>query len=409
MTARADRTQGRSAGLLPIPSALSPRALRAGSLLALLAAIALGFHAASGGLFLTPRNLYNLVVQTTVVGIMATGMTLVIATRNIDLSVGSALGLVGMVIALLQIEILPVGAAWNWPLSVAAGLACGAAIGAWNGAWVAYGGVPSFVVTLGGLLIFRGLAFETAQGRTLAPFQDAYQVFGGGLDGALGEPSSWALLAVLLALYALGEGLILRRRRRLGARASVLRHALRVLVVALLAAAFVQVMNAYDRPRTEIGRGVPVPALMLLILVLAMEFVARFTTFGRYAFAIGGDVEAARLAGIPTRATVFWVYVLMGLLAAVAAVVATARLNAGTSSTGELLELSVIAAAVIGGVSLSGGRGTVTGAVVGALVIQSLDSGMVLVGASSSVRMIAIGLILTLAVFADRFLSREGA
>ena len=209
-----------------------------------------------------------------------------------------------------------------------------------------------------------------------------------------------------LGLYGLGEWAVARRQARLGVVASPGRIVVRALVVAALAAAFVQVMNSYDRPRTEIGRGVPVPALMLLILILAMEAITRLTTFGRYAFAIGGDVEAARLVGIPTRANVFWVYVLMGLLAAVAAVVATARLNAGTAATGELLELSVIAAAVIGGVSLSGGRGTVTGAVIGALVIQSLDSGLVLVGASSSTRMVAIGLILTLAVFADQRLAR---
>ena len=165
---------------------IHPDVARILSLLALLAVIAIVFHVASGGLFLTPRNLYNLVVQTSVVAIMATSMTLVIVTRNIDLSVGSALGLVGMIIALVQIEWLPLDASWNWPASILIGLACGAAIGAWNGLWIAYAGVPSFVVTMGGLLIFRGLAFETAQGRTLAPFQEGYQVFGGGIDGAIG-------------------------------------------------------------------------------------------------------------------------------------------------------------------------------------------------------------------------------
>lgn len=385
-------------------SILSTRML---SLLSLLVLIAVVFHVLSGGLFLTPRNLYNLVVQTSVVAVMATGMTLVIITRNIDLSVGSALGLVGMVIALFQIEIFPAEAAWNWPLSAAIGLVCGALIGAWNGAWIAFGGIPSFVVTLGGLLIFRGLAFETAQGRTLAPFQETYQVFGGGLNGALGESMSWWMLVVILVLYAVGEFFIHRRQMRIGHALPLTLRALRMAMVAILAVGFVFVMNAYDRPRTDIGRGVPVPALILLVTVLVMEFIARFTTFGRYAYAIGGDVEAARLVGIPTRQTVFWIYVLMGVLAAVAAVIATARLNAGTSSTGELLELSVIAAAVIGGVSLLGGRGTVSGAVIGAVIIQSLDSGMVLVGASSSVRMIAIGVILTLAVYIDKRLSKE--
>ncbi len=138
-----------------------------------------------------------------------------------------------------------------------------------------------------------------------------------------------------------------------------------------------------------------------------MEFIARLTTFGRYVFAIGGNTEAARLTGIPTRRVILSVYVLMGFLCGVAAVVTTARLNAGTASTGELLELSAIAAAVIGGVSLSGGSGTVTGAVIGALVIQSLDSGMVLIGATSSQRMILIGLVLTVSVLADQALSKS--
>lgn len=377
------------------------------SLLGLLIVIAVTFHLLSGGLFLTARNLYNLVVQTSVVAILACGMTLVIVTRNIDLSVGSVLGCVGMVIALLQIEVFPQGAAWNWPLTVAIGLALGALIGAWHGIWIAYLGVPSFVVTLGGLLIFRGAAFEVAQGRTLAPFDPIYRLFGGGIDGALGVGPSWALFVLIMALYGAGEMLVHRRQKRLGFESSARTKILRFSLVLLASAAFVATMNAYHKPRSDIGRGVPIPALVLLSVVLFMEFVTRFTTFGRYVFAIGGNIEAARLNGIPTRRTVLVVFVAMGVLCAIAAVVTTARLNAGTSSTGELLELSAIAAAVIGGASLSGGRGTIAGAVVGALIIQSLESGMVLIGASSSQRMVAIGLVLMMAVLADKRLSGQ--
>ncbi|PRY22199.1 D-xylose transport system permease protein [Aliiruegeria haliotis] len=377
------------------------------SLVGLLFVIAVTFHLLSGGLFLTARNLYNIVVQTSVVAILACGMTIVIVTRNIDLSVGSVLGCVGMVIALLQIQIFPQEAAWNWPLTVVIGLALGALIGAWHGFWIAYLGVPSFVVTLGGLLIFRGAAFEVAQGKTLAPFDPIYRLFGGGIDGALGVGPSWMLFVVIMVLYGLGEILVHRRQTRLGfhskARAKVLRFAL----VLVAAAAFVATMNSYLKPRSDIGRGVPIPALVLLSVVLFMEFVTRFTTFGRYIFAIGGNIDAARLNGIPTRRTVLVAFITMGVLCAIAAVVTTARLNAGTSSTGELLELSAIAAAVIGGASLSGGRGTIAGAVVGALIIQSLESGMVLIGASSSQRMVAIGLVLMAAVFADKYLSGE--
>lgn len=391
----------------PSTGARAELSWRTFSLLGLLAVIALLFHVLSGGLFLTPRNIYNLVVQTSVVAIIATGMTLVIASRNIDLSVGSVLGCVGMVIALLQIQILPAEAAWNWPLTIAVGLGLGALIGAWHGFWIAYLGVPSFVVTLGGLLIFRGLAFEVAQGRTLAPFQPAYQLFGGGIDGAIGVTASWALFAVAMGLYAVADVMIYRRKLRLGFPTSATAHLLRFALVFGAGLVLVMTMNAYTKPRTEIGRGLPIPLLILLATLLTMEFIARFTTFGRYVFAIGGNTEAARLTGIPTRQVILFVFVIQGLLCAVAAVVTTARLNAGTSSTGELLELSAIAAAVIGGVSLSGGRGTVAGAVIGAFVIQSLDSGMVLVGASSSQRMITIGLILMVAVLADQILARR--
>ncbi len=377
------------------------------SLVGLLGLIAIVFHILSGGLFLTPRNIYNLVVQTSVVAIVATGMTLIIASGNIDLSVGSVLGFVGMVIALFQIELFPAEAAWNWPLSILIGLLLGAAVGVWQGFWVAHLGVPSFVVTLGGLLIFRGAAFEVAQGRTLAPFQPVYQLFGGGIDGAIGVSASWILFAVAMGLYAVADYFIYKRKVRLGFPASRSAHFLRFALLLAAALAFVITMNAYERPRSDIGRGIPIPALILLAVILSMEFIARFTTFGRYVFAIGGGTEAARLSGIPTGRIVLFVFVIQGVLCAIAAVVATARLNAGTSSTGELLELSAIAAAVIGGVSLSGGQGSVSGAVIGALVIQSLDSGMVLIGASSSQRTIAIGLVLMLAVLADQMLSRK--
>lgn len=377
------------------------------SLIGLLVSIALIFHVLSGGLFLTPRNLYNLVVQTSVVAILACGMTLVIVTRNIDLSVGSVLGCIGMVIALLQIEIFPQGAAWNWPLTIVIGLALGALIGAWHGFWIAYLGIPSFVVTLGGLLIFRGAAFEVAQGKTLAPFDSTYRLFGGGIDGALGVMPSWLLFALVMLLYGLAEILIHRRRQKMGFDVSVRAQLIRFMIVLIISAAFVATMNAYLKPRSDIGRGVPIPALVLLSVVLCMEFMTRFTTFGRYIFAIGGNIEAARLTGIPTRRTVLMVYVIMGVLCAVAAVITTARLNAGTSSTGTLLELSAIAAAVIGGSSLLGGRGTIAGSVVGALIIQSLESGMVLIGASSSQRMATIGMVLMLAVLADKRLSRK--
>lgn len=374
-------------------------------LLAMLGAmlvIWLVLHLMTDGLFLTPRNLFNLAVQGSAVGIMATGMVLVIVARHIDLSVGSVLGFVGMSIAFLQVEVFPLGAAWNWPLTILLGLALGALVGLWQGLWVAYGGVPAFVVTLGGLLIFRGAAFEITDGRTVAPLDPVYQLLGGGIDGSIGATASWTLGLIAVAAVAFFAMKARAKRARFGFPVKPLwAEIMMICVWSALIIGFVLVMNAYTKPRSDIPRGIPVPVLILLGVVLAMSFLARFTTFGRYVFAMGGNPEAAALSGINVKRTTVTIFVVMGILCAVAAVVTTARLNAGTNSMGTLAELNVIAAAVIGGTSLAGGIGTVPGAILGAVIMQSLDNGMVLLGVSSSLRSIVIGLVLVAAVWFD--------
>jgi D-xylose transport system permease protein len=356
----------------------------------------------TGGLFLTPRNLFNLAVQGSAVGIMATGMVLVIVARHIDLSVGSVLGFVGMAIAFLQVEVFPLGAAWNWPLTILFGVALGALVGLWQGVWVAYGGVPAFVVTLGGLLIFRGAAFEITDGRTVAPLDPTYQLLGGGIDGSIGATPSWILGCIAVAAVAFSLIKARNKRARYGFPLKPLWAEIgMILVWSALIIAFVMIMNAYTKPRSDIPRGIPVPVLILLAVVILMTFVARFTTFGRYVFAMGGNPEAAALSGINVKRTTIMIFVVMGMLCAVAAVITTARLNAGTNSMGMLAELNVIAAAVIGGTSLAGGLGTIPGAILGAVVIQSLDNGLVLLGVSSSQRSIVIGLVLIAAVWFD--------
>lgn len=355
------------------------------------------FQVLTGGLFLTPRNFYNLAVQSSTVAVLTIGMVLVIMTRNIDLSVGSILGLTGMVIALLQIEIFPAEAVWNWPVTVLLGLALGTAIGLWHGFLVAYIGIPSFVVTLAGLLIFRGATFEVAQGQTLSPFQDAYRVFGGGAAGSLGEMASWIVTALCATLAVT---LVLRARR------DRLLWATTALGIASLIAA-VAIFNAYDRPRSELGHGIPSPILILGCLAAIAVFVMRRMPIGTHILAVGKDTEAARLVGLPTRRVVLKVFAAMGALCAVGAIITTARLNAGTTNLGTLMELNVIAAAVIGGASLDGGRGSIIGGVLGAFVIQSLDTGMVLLGVSSSMRQILIGFVLIGAVWFDRVAARH--
>lgn len=380
-------------------------------LLAMIVAVAViwvGFNLLTDGIFLTARNLWNLAVQTSVVGIMTTGMVLVIVTRNIDLSVGSVLGFAGMVMAVLQAQILPIGTGWNWAASLGLGLGLGAVIGAAQGWWIAYRGVPSFIVTLGGLLIFRGLAWTITEGQTVAPLDETFQLMGGGLLGSIGAFWSWMVGAAGIVLVLLRTIMARRRRQRYG-------FAVRPVWAELLVAAvivggivgFVAVMNAYDRPRTDISQGIPIPVLILIGAVIVMSAVTKVTKFGRYVFAIGGNPEAAQLAGINTKLVILSVFALMGLLAGVAGAVQTARLNAGANSTGELLELSVIAAAVIGGTSLAGGTGTISGAIVGAVFMQSLQSGMILLGLPTPMQNVVIGLVLILAVWIDTSYQRR--
>lgn len=364
--------------------------------------IALVFNSFTQGAFLSPRNLWNLAVQTSMVGILTTGMVLVIVTRNIDLSVGSVLGAIGMFAAVVQVQILPPEVWWNTPVTILCAVAVGIAIGAFQGFWIAYRTVPSFIVTLAGLLIFRGVAWMMTEGRTVAPMEEDFQLLGGGLRGSLGAFWSWVLGGLAIALVLFRIIAARRRRRSYGFAEKPLWGDLLtggLWIGAILA--FVVTMNAYNRPGTQIPQGIPIPVLLLIGTVLIMETIARTTRFGRYVFAFGGNPEAARLAGIDVRRLVLMIFIIMGILAAVAGILATARLNAGVNSTGTLAELSVIAAVVIGGTSLAGGAGSIAGAILGAVIMQSLENGMVLLGLPSALQQVVIGSVLILAVWAD--------
>lgn len=356
----------------------------------------------TNGIFFTARNLYNLAVQTSVVGIMATGMVLVIVARHIDLSVGSLMGFTGMVIAYLQVHVFTLGAAWNWPLTVLCGLTLGAVVGLWQGWWVAYRGVPAFVVTLGGLLIFRGGAYLVTDGRTVAPMDKTYQLLGGGINGSIGATWSWVFGLACILLMILGTFRSRARRKKYGFKPKARWAELVMLLIGVgLVCGFVMVMNSYYKPRTEIPRGIPIPVLILIGVVVIMTLLTKVTKFGRYVFAIGGNPEAAELSGINVPRVTMFIFMVMGILCGVAAVITTARLNAGANSMGTMAELNVIAAAVIGGTSLAGGVGTITGAILGAVIMQSLESGMVLMGVTSAMRQVVIGLVLVLAVWFD--------
>jgi len=389
------------------------------------------FNIMSGGTFLTARNLWNLSVQTSVVAIMATGMVLIIVTRNIDLSVGSMLAAVGMFMALLQAEWLPdwlgTGHWAIWIISLLAGIAMGAIIGGIQGAIVAYVGVPAFIVTLGGLLVWRGVAWWLASGRTIAPMDETFQVLGGGSKGTIGGTLTWILaiggcVAVVLLMWR-------RRRKRLKfgfqPRPMWAEFGIGAVVIgAILAAA--AVINSYPMPELlarkyaeengiewydglVIPLGLATPVLIVIGVAIIMYFISTRITFGRYVFAIGGNPEAALLAGIKTRWTIVKTFMIMGVLVAVAASVQIARLNAATSGLGQLAELYVIAAAVIGGTSLNGGVGTIPGAILGALVMQSLISGMVLMGVDAPLQDVVVGIVLVIAVAIDTYYRKRVA
>lgn len=370
--------------------------LRLTLMAAVLVVMAVVFHALSGA-FLTPENLYNLAQQTAVVGIVATAVVLVIVARQIDLSVGSVLGFVGVLIAFLQYS-----KGWHWVPASLAGLAVALLVGLYHGWLTAFLGVPSFVVTLGGLMSFRGAAFLVADGKTQPVTDPFFLALGGGLDGALGPTWSWLLAAALAALVV--RNIVARRRSR-GQHGFTLRPLwfdtlLGATFVAVIVG-FVAITCAYQLTGKDEAQGVPVPVLVWGTVVAGVAFIVRRTRFGRYVYAIGGNPEAALLVGIPVRRVVLKLFLLLSVLVTIAAIVSVARLNAGTNSLGTNMELYVIAAAVIGGVALSGGSGTVLGSVLGALIIQFLESGLLLLDVGIGARMVIIGQVLIIAVVFD--------
>lgn len=380
---------------------MSAQTQRLAVMAAVLVAIAIGFHLLTGS-FLTAENLYNIAQQTAVVGIVASGMALIIVARQIDLAVGSLLGAVGVLMAWLQYT-----QGWSVMASLFAGLGLALAVGLFQGWLSAVVGIPSFVVTLGGLVSLRGVAFLVADGKTQPVTEPWLLALGGGLDGSLGERGSWLLGAGLVALLWGWQIVQRRAQRRAGGMPGELKHAwLKGGLAALAVFGAVAVFNAYRLEGQAQGQGLPLPLVIWVAVVLLLGFVAKHTRFGRYVYAIGGNPDAARLAGIPVRRVMIQLNLLLAALVALAAVVAMARLNAGTNSMGTGMELTVIAAAVIGGVSLAGGSGSVGGTVLGALIIQSIDSGLLLTDVSIGWRMVVLGQVLVAAVVFDRVVQK---
>ncbi len=335
------------------------------------------------GLFLHPVNLANLLKQMSVTGVLAVGMLLVIVARQIDLSVGSLLGLAGGIAAMTQ--------GWGLVPALLSALVIGVAAGALQGTLVAYANIPSFIVTLGGLLTWRGVILYLSKGETIPVRLPVFRLLG----VALITPASGLVLAAV-AVAALVWTTIRRvqARRRHGLPVpSIAATAARILVPSILISVFVYMMNVQG--------GVPLPVIILLAVAIAGNFLTQNTTFGRYLYAIGSNPDAARLSGINSRRHILIAFALLGALVGIASLLHTGRVGSASPDAGTLMELDAIAACVIGGTSLMGGRGKVSGALLGALVMASLDNGMSLLSVENATQYIIKGAVLVAAVGFD--------
>ncbi|MTE18918.1 sugar ABC transporter permease [Streptomyces sp. TRM43335] len=368
--------------------------MRQYGMLVALALIVVLFQVWTDGNLLKPVNVSNIVQQNSYILILAMGMMIVIIAGHIDLSVGSLAAFVGAAAAVMMVEY-----DLAWPVALACSLLIGALAGAWQGFWIAYVGIPSFIVTLAGMLLFRGGTQILLEGQSLAPFPRGFQNISQGFLPEGGPLSNYHDLTVLIGVAVVAVVLAQEwrdRRRQREYELQVLPTNLFVLkCVAIVAAvlAFTLTLASY--------RGVPVVLLVMCAILVGLGFVMRNAVVGRHVYALGGNRAAAKLSGVKDRKVTFLVFVNMGVLAALAGCVYAARLNAGTPQAGINFELEAIAAAFIGGASMSGGVGTVLGAVIGGLVLGVLNNGMSLVGIGTDYQQVIKGLVLLAAVGFD--------
>ncbi|MFJ3692950.1 multiple monosaccharide ABC transporter permease [Streptomyces sp. NPDC090052] len=376
------------------------RNMRQYGMLIALGLIVVLFQIWTGGVLLKPNNVTNLVLQNSYILVLAIGMMIVIIAGHIDLSVGSLAAFVSAAGAVMMVQHkVP------WVLALVVALLIGVVAGAWQGFWIAYVGIPSFIVTLAGMLIFRGATQILLGSQSLSPFPEGFQKIATGYLPAVGPDTNYHNLTLLLGLVLIAVVLVqeLRSRRREKAYGlDILPRGLFVTkCVAMVAAvvAFTMTLASY--------RGVPVVLLVLGGLLIGLGFVMRNAVIGRHVYALGGNRPAAKLSGVKDKRVTFLVFVNMGLLAALAGIVFAARLNAGTPNAGINFELEAIAASFIGGASMSGGVGTVLGAVIGGLVLGVLNNGMSLVGIGSDYQQVIKGLVLLAAVGFDVYNKRR--
>jgi putative multiple sugar transport system permease protein len=359
------------------------------------------FGALTEGTFFRPVNLTNLVLQNSYVLVLAVGMLLCTLTGNVDLSVGSVVCFVGAVCGVMIVDM-------NMPPYLAMGiaLAMGAAIGMWQGFWIAFVHVPPFIATLAGMLVFRGLGQVIMQGQTKAPFPKEFQVIASGyipdpLGGITLGNLKLHFLSIIIGILIVAFIVISEVRKRKKQKAysfDMLPQGMwfaKVGAISLVLFAFTAVFALY--------RGFPNILIVLGVLIVGYQFMASHTVQGRHIYALGGNIKAAKLSGIKTEWVMFWIYTNMAVLAAVAAIVFAARLNAATPKAGQNFEMDAIAACYVGGSAVSGGIGTIIGAVVGGLFIGVLNNGMSLMGVSTDWQQAIKGFVLLAAVAFDLY------
>lgn len=370
-----------------------------GIFIALIAVVAL-FAILTNGILLRPQNLSNLVVQNGYILVLAIGMVMIIIAGHIDLSVGSVAAFIGAVSGVFAVKM-----GMPWWLAIVLSLLIGAAVGAWQGFWVAYVGIPAFIVTLAGMLIFRGLALVVLGNANIGSFPTEYRALGNGfLSGIFGEsdPDLFTLVIGALGIVAL---VVQQWRTRAGRQKysqdvePLVWFVAKLALIALVIGWFTWALASY--------KGIPVTLIVLAVLVLVYGIVMNRTVFGRHIYAIGGNRHAAELSGIKTRRADFWLFVNMGVLAALAGLIFTARLNLAGPKAGDGFELEAISAAFIGGAAVQGGVGTIGGAIIGGLIIGVLNNGMSIMGIGIEWQQAVKGLVLLLAVAFDVYNKRR--
>jgi putative multiple sugar transport system permease protein len=403
-TAESASAESASAAALHVgtsdPLTLITRNLRqSGIYIAFVVIVAL-FAFMTDGVLLSPGNITNIMLQYSYILVLAIGMVILIIAGHIDLSVGSIVALTGGVSAVLVIQ-----HGQPWWVGVVAAVAVGTAVGAWHGFWVAYVGMPAFIVTLAGMLLFRGLTLQVLDNVSLSPFPGEYQkVASGFLNGLIGGQGYDAFTLLIGAIAAGGYAVSVFRTRLARIRYEQPVESFPLFVTRVVLVAAVVMYFAWQLAH---ARGLPIVLIILAVLVIAYGLMTKNTVFGRQVYAIGGNLSAAMLSGVKVRKVNFWIFVNMGFLAGVAGVIYSSRSNGAQPAAGNMFELDAIAAAFIGGAAVAGGVGTVVGAMVGGLIMAVMSNGMQLMGIDQSTQSIVKGLVLLLAVAFDIYNKRR--